>query len=186
MTEAPHFIRLTRALALGALAAPALQCAPTVTQSAQVAHSPAPERASGAQPQSAAPQNNVTPSTPTSSTASAADAPRTGAICELGGTVNNRADGRTLHMCYCQVQGDEPGQLPSRWTCTPHERSVGGLDGQPCEELDADRADADGQSPGNLCVCVAKGARLEYACYRAFNVMAGPLAPPELGDRSAS
>lgn len=175
MLEAPHFLRLTRALALGALAAPALHCTPsaTVAQPAPNARADSEPRARSPRPPQDAPVNNGT------ATALADGVPRTGNVCTAGGTMDYRAEGRTLIACQCQIPAEQDDATPSRWICSTHERASVGLDGQACEQLDATRPDEGNPSAGSRCVCVANGDRREYACYLAFNVMAGPLAPPD-------
>lgn len=154
MLESPHFLRLTRALALGALAAPALQCAPAETQ-----HGTSAVASSGSQRGAS---NDAQPST----------LPRTAEPCRAGSARHDRVEGREFIVCGC-----EASEVP-RWSCTSFPRIAGGLDAQPCAEPSQVRGD-DPPYPNQLCMCVANGARAEYACYQTIAMAPGPLPPPE-------
>lgn len=205
MREAPHYLRLSRALALGALASPLVHCMPTQTQGAAGIAQRAPDPNSGSRtqhdrsPQDAARAGDVRES-PTLDSAAEADPTEVvagqssrfahaevssqptqdGATCARSGTLRVHSAGRALQRCQCQVQGERPGQLPPRWRCTTNTRLAGGIDGQSCEVLGVTDSDTGRFAEENLCVCVASAGRQEHACYHAFDVTAGPLAPPEL------
>ncbi len=185
MAETPKFVRFARSLAMGAMASAALlQCTPAAQQS-----TPLSEPSSGAAPQPAATDSAPTTDTATgTATATAAGAQpaanaggvvRTGDRCQLVGAAQHRIEGRTLVYCGCAESAEPSGATTTIWQCSSRERSAGGLDGRACSQREEQRND-DGGSPGNLCVCVETAQRAEFACYQAFQIGVGPLAPPEL------
>lgn len=179
MTNVPHFLRLARALSLGAVAGPLMCCAPAATQLAPTAAQPTAEPSSGTQSPADSPLGATPQSSSPRPTESASSLPRTGALCDAGGSVHRYAEGSTLQRCHCVMPTTRGDTTPSRWQCTPTARSTGGLDGQPCATLGSDHADTGARAATNLCYCVLNGTRQEHACFHAYNVMAGPLAPPE-------
>lgn len=188
MTETPKFLRFARALAVGAAASTALlQCTPAATTptSEPSSGSSTSEPSSGSSPQ---PLETTTPTgtatavgagTVAQPTAIAGALVRTGDRCELVGTAHYRIEGRSLISCGCDESTGPNGATARAWVCTSFERSAGGLDGRECSDVNESRND-DGGPPGNLCFCVATAQRPELACYHAFQMAAGPQAPPEL------
>jgi hypothetical protein len=177
MTETPKFLRFARALAVGAAASTALlQCTPAATTptSEPSSGSSTSEPSSGSSPQ---PLETTTPTG--TATAIAGALVRTGDRCELVGTAHYRIEGRSLISCGCDESTGPNGATARAWVCTSFERSAGGLDGRECSDVNESRND-DGGPPGNLCFCVATAQRPELACYHAFQMAAGPQAPPEL------
>ncbi len=169
---------------MGAVASTALlQCTSAATTTPTFTSASEPSSGSSPQPtETTMPTGTATATaagTVAQPNASALPNVRTGERCELVGSAHYRIEGRELISCGCAESTGPSGSTARAWVCTSFDRSAGGLDGRECSDVNASRND-DGGPPGNLCLCVATAQRPELACYHAFQMAAGPQAPPEL------
>ncbi|MBL8684619.1 MAG: hypothetical protein JNK05_35920 [Myxococcales bacterium] len=161
MAEIPHFLRITRALALGALAGPLSHCATSTAQN-QAPPSAGSQTAAARTPQ-------------------IAEAPQGGGLCRAGTEGHYRLEGRELVACRCEQgprsnlrEGPPAGAARSRrWQCTTLDVQQGSLHEQPCNEGDATRNDT-GQNTSVQCTCVEEALVARWAC-TSFTRIAGGL-----------